>query len=169
LALALAGALSVSAAVATTMAQLNLKQIAKAAPVAVVGKVISASTINTDAGFVTVSKVKLDDVIWGTNADTVEVAVSGGSQVIGRYRVGTSDAGAPLLASNKEVVLMLTPDATTGKFAIVGFNQGVFPVVNTAEGKAVMLPGVNKLMPLNAAMSAIREARAADLGDGLHR
>ena len=165
LALALAGVLSMSAAVATTVGKkMDLSELSKAAPVAIVGKVVGSRTAKTEAGVVTIATVAVVNSLWGTNATTVDVQVPGGSEKRGKFALNITYPGAPVLLSGQKAMLLLAPAGNTSNFAVVGFNQGVFPVVNDA----VMLPGAAKTVSLAAAMSEVRAARAKpESNDGL--
>jgi hypothetical protein len=158
LALALAGAFSISAAVATTLNSMDMSKLAKAAEVAVVGEVVSARTVKTDDGIFTISKLKVDASIWGSAKDaTLEVSTPGGSLTSGRYRVAQVAADQPLFTAGKAVILLLARDSTSGMYNIVGFNQGAFQVVDGS----VMLPGHSSKLSVSAAMSEINAARLA--------
>jgi hypothetical protein len=158
LALALAGALSVSAAVATTLKQLTMNEVAQEASVAVVGKVVASRS----AGMNTIATVEVETSIWGTDAARIDVEVPGGSKRNGKYIVGITVADAPMLFKGDRALLMLTRARGSDNFKIVGFNQGMLRVLPTAEGDAVMLPGAGKLTSLNSAMNEIREAQNAE-------
>jgi hypothetical protein len=157
LALALAGALSMSAAVATTVGKkMDLSELTKSAPVAIVGKIVASRTAKTDAGVITITTVAVENSLWGTDATTVEVEVPGGSETRGKFKLNFSYPGAPVLLNGRKAMFLLTPASDSKNFSVVGFNQGVFAVVNDA----VMLPGASRTMPLSAAMSEVRAARA---------
>jgi hypothetical protein len=156
LALALASAVSISAAVATTLDKMDLSELTKKAPVAVVGTVTASRTAQTAAGVVTIATVSVANSIWGTSAATLDVEIPGGAISKSKYRVAEVNAGAPALLSGQKALLLLTPVSGSGNFQIVGYNQGMFAVVNDA----VMLPNASRAMPLAAAMSEIRAARA---------
>jgi hypothetical protein len=166
LALALAGAMSISAAFATTLQEMSLKDMARQADVAIVGKVIAARTVKTDAGFETITTFSVIENGWGADkASTLEVSTPGGSTQIGRFKVGQINAGAFLPIKDAVSVLLLANGSQSGKYVIVGFNQGNFQVVKTATGSAVMLPKASKLMPLAQAMANIKQARLAPASD----
>ena len=158
LALALAGALSMSAAVATTVGKkMDLSELSKAAPVAVVGKVVGSRTVKTKTGVVTIATVAVSNSLWGNTSPTVDVQLPGGTEKRGKYSVNVTYPGVPMLLGGQKAMLLLTPAAANNaNFSVVGFNQGIFPVVN----EAVMLPGAAKAMPIAAAMSEVRAARA---------
>jgi hypothetical protein len=165
LALALAGALSISAAFATSLQEMSLREMAAQADVAIVGKVTAARTVKTDAGFQTITTFSVIENGWGADRATVEVITPGGSTQIGKFKVGQVNAGAFLPVKDAVSVLLLANDSESGKYVIVGFNQGNFQVATTASGPAVMLPKAGKLMPLAQAMADIKQARLAPASD----
>jgi hypothetical protein len=169
LALALAGAVSFSAAFATTLTEMNLEQMAAQAEVAIVGEVTATRTVQTDNGIATVTTVAVKSDLWGADSATVEVVTPGGSFQSGRYRLGDNTPNTALLAKGRASVLLLKTDSESGKLVIVGFNQGNLQIVKTAQGEQVMLPGAEKLMPLNAAMAEIKRAKVAPANSALAR
>ncbi len=169
LALAVAGALSISAAVATTLERMSMQEMAAAASVAVVGEVTAARTARTDAGLVTISTITVIDTMWGNSAATLEVTVPGGSTVSGRIRVGEGHAGAPVLLGRQKALFLLSR-GEDNSLSIVGFSQGMLPIKQTAEGQMLLLPGASKPMALAAAMKQISASKAAPANsDGLQR
>jgi hypothetical protein len=159
LALALASALSISAAVATTLGnKLSMSEVAQKASVAIVGKVVASRS----AGMNTIATVEVETSVWGTDAARIDVEVPGGTQRNGKYIVGRTVADAPMLFKGDRALLLLTRASGSDNFKIVGFNQGMLRVLPTTEGDAVMLPGAGKLTSLNSAMNEIREARNAE-------
>jgi hypothetical protein len=169
LALALAGALSFSAAMATTLPKMELADIAKAAQVAVVAKVTSASTIETSDGAATMIRLEVEQGIWGADQGaTLEVLTPGGTIQRGRYKItdGPADLALPIL--DQRSVYMLQFDSKSGKYLVVGGNQGQLQIAKNQQGvDSVLLPGA-LLMPIESAMGAIKDARLAP-SDGLAR
>jgi hypothetical protein len=135
---ALAGALCVSAAMATSLQRMSLDELAAEASVAVVGAVTASRSVQTADGAYTVS------------------AVAGA-----KFRVGENVAGAALLVAGKPVLLLLSRDEATGELAIVGFDQGKMDVVDTAEGAIVMMPGSKTGTLLGDAVAKLRAMHAA--------
>jgi hypothetical protein len=167
LALALAGAISFSAA-ATTLEEMNVQALAANAPVAIVGKVTATRTIKTDAGIATITTYAVDSAnkLWGAEGlSTIDVITEGGSFTAGKgIRVAEVSPGQLLPAKDQTFVLFLAPDTDSGAFRIVGFNQGSLLV----KGNNVILPQ-SGLMTLDAAMAAIKSAKLAPATDGVAR
>jgi len=55
--------------------------------------------------------------------------------------IGMSVAGSPVFLEGESYVLFLDP-RPDGKFRVVGFSQGCYPVVTGAGGKARVMPGM---------------------------
>jgi hypothetical protein len=166
--LALAGALAVGAASATTLDEQQLGEMAAQAEVAILGKVTGSRTAQTDAGVVTITKVEVLDSLWGAaKGSTLEVTTLGGSVKTAKYPVGRNFPGEVQLFKNSRSVLLLDA-GSNGKYTIVGFNQGQMQVVSTPQGDAVTVPG-RQLMPLQAAMAQIKNARVAPAKNELAR
>lgn len=170
LALALASAVSISAAYATSLEYKTLGAMAAQADVAIVGQVTAARTVKTDDGLATITTFAVKQNGWGADRfQTVEVITPGGSAQNGKYKVSETVAGTLMPVKDSMSVLLLASDSTSGKYTIVGFDQGNFQVVKTATGLAVMLPKANKLMPLDQAMAVIKQARLAPAQDSVAR
>ena len=172
LALAVAGAFSISAALATTLKEMTLTELSRAASVAVVGEITASRAAQTENGLVTVSTVRVEKSMWGTNASTIQIEVMGGSEKRGKFNLGTTVAGSPILVRNQKAVFLLDRANTSDNFTLVGFNQGLLPVRETSLGAAVTLPGTGKEVSLAAAMNEINEAKASSTkksADGIQR
>jgi hypothetical protein len=169
LALALAGAISFSAALATTMTEMNLEQMAAEAEVAIVGEVTATRTMQTDSGIATVTTFTVKSDAWETAGPTIEVVTPGGSFQSGRYQLGEGSPNGVLFTKNQVRLLLLKSDSESGKFVIVGVTQGNLQVVNTAQGDKVALPGNDQLMPLDAAMAEITRAKVAPANSAVAR
>lgn len=160
LALALASTFSFSPAPATTLHQLSLSDITQRAAVAVVGEVTATRSAMMADGPYTLMTIDVEQPWWGTEATTLIVAVPGGSHANAKVRVGTVMAGAAVVFKGERAVFMLTPDPLHGGYGVVGFTQGLMPLLRTAQGDAVVLPGAARTTMLPAAARSIREMRA---------
>jgi hypothetical protein len=159
-AITLGGLLATAAAQATTYATLSLEELTAQAPVAVLAEVTSAPDTVTGDGSYRLATVTVQTALWGTNADTLQVALPGGRQSFGKLSVVSVMPGAPELFVGSRVVLLLKPHSTGAGLEVVGFNQGVFTV---SPSGAVMLPGATAPLSLQQAMQTIREVRTAPL------
>jgi hypothetical protein len=157
LALALAGAISFSAAMATTNPKMTVDEMADAAEVAVVAKVLGSRTAKTDNGVVTITLWQSVTDVWGmTPGLTFEVTTQGGSFNSGKFKLSEVSPGAPLVTKSGVALLLLDRDAS-GTLTIVGFNQGNLQVLKANQ---VVLPG-SGLMSLDAAMAELKSAKLA--------
>jgi len=169
LALALASAVSFSAAFATTLPQMSIEAMAADAEVAIVGKVAATRTIQTDNGIATVTTFTVQLNGWGADGTTVDVVTPGGSFKSTRFQLGENAPGAPLMTLGQESMLLLSRDSVSGELTIVGFNQGNLQIVKTAQGNKVSLPGTDQLMPLDSAMAELKRAKVAPTNSALAR
>jgi hypothetical protein len=169
LALALAGAVSFSAAFATTLTEMTLEQMTAEAEVAIVGKVTATRTVQTDNGIATVTTFTVESNAWGADGTTVDVVTPGGSFKSSRFQLGDGTPNTPFLAKDQRSVLLLSRDSVSGELTIVGFNQGNLQIVKTAQGNKVTLPGTDQLMPLDSAMAEIKRAKVAPTNSALAR
>lgn len=143
LALALAGALSFGAAMATTQKRMELPDMVNSAAVAVLGEVASSKVAETPNGTVTLTEVRVIEDLWGAKgSDSLTVATMGGSKKIGKLQVGINVPGSPKLFSGQRVLLFLNKDnASAAAYSIVGFDQGMINVASSAKGSQLKLPG----------------------------
>ena len=155
LAIALAGALSASAAVATTLQRLDLDTMVGNSSVAVIGEVAATQDVVMDGGAYTVATINVSEALWGSTDATLTVNVPGGSEQRGRFLLGTVVPGAPMLVAGMKFVLLLEADDAHGGYRIVGFNQGLIPV---APDQTVSLGGEKGVSATSAARD-LRERR----------
>lgn len=156
-ALTIAGLLA-GAASATTLQHMTLEQIATQAPVAIVAEVAAQPAVTTSDGRHELATVKVTHVMWGTDQAELQVMVPARALQVGMLRVANVVPGAPMLFAGSEVMLFLAPDAASGGFTVLGFNQGVLTVT---AGQQVVLPGDSAATPLAEAMTRIRQMRLA--------
>jgi hypothetical protein len=119
----------------TIVAPLDLVQLVQHASLVVVGRVVDVTAVRVEGRF-TDSLVSLDpaEVLKGHADGTVVFRVAGGE--IGRYR--TIVVGAPVLRAGDEVVVFLAGDAPQVPH-VVGFSQGVLPIMRDDLGRALLL------------------------------
>jgi len=116
----------------------------------------------------TLTTVAVQESLWGTQQASLTVATPGGAQANSKFRVGTVMAGLPVMLQGQRAVFLLAPDRAHGGYAIVGFGQGMLPLLKTSQGDAVMLPGAEQATELAAASRRIRDLRTRG-GDQLAR
>ncbi len=120
---------------ATIVVSLDLVQLVQGADSIVAGRVVGVSAAPV-AGRFTDSLVTLEPaaVLKGNAQGTVVFRVPGGD--VGRYR--TIVVGAPVLRVGDEVVVFLAGSAPQIPH-VVGFNQGVLPIMRDDRGRALLL------------------------------
>jgi hypothetical protein len=171
LALLTCGLLSAASApaLATTLLRMSFEDMAVDSAVVVVAEAAGTRVEQTENGVYTVTTFNVEDSVAGDAGATVDVAVPGG--------VFTSPSGimlresypdAPAFAIGSEQFLFLGA-GSEGAYQVVGFSQGALNVVETAQGKAVRIPGENRLVGLEEAKSRARAAKANGQGRGLDK
>jgi hypothetical protein len=132
---ALVVAVGTRPALATIVAALDLAQLVERADRVVHGLVISVSAVRMEGRY-TESVVTIAPVAVMKGAPDSEIAfrVPGGE--IGRFR--TFVVGAPTFRAGDEVVVFLA-GAPPYLPHLVGFSQGVLPVVRDDTGRAVLI------------------------------
>jgi hypothetical protein len=117
-------------AMATTVAQMTLRDMVSMAPSIVVGTVESSSSRwNEDHSLiVTDVRIQVTDVIKGQNVGQVVITQPGGR--VGKLRVDVD--GAVAYRSGQETVLFLAPDAR-GHQQVLGVFRGRFDVATNAQ------------------------------------
>jgi hypothetical protein len=124
---------AVPVALATTVAELPLKDLVSMAPSIVVGVVESSSSRwNEDHSLiVTDVRIRVTDVLKGRNAGEIVITQPGGH--VGKVRVDVD--GAVAYRPGQETVLFLAPDAR-GHQQVLGVFRGRFDVAtDTHTGK----------------------------------
>jgi len=115
-------------AVAATLQQLSLDQMAQSATAIVRARVTSSSASFTGSTIYTHYKLQISET-WKGSPGT-EVMIPGG--VANGYR--QSFPGMPALQTGGEYVLFLWKSSTTGITHLVGLSQGIFNVTQQADG-----------------------------------
>lgn len=167
----LAGAVAIGAgltASATSLVRLDLDAMVDQSATVVVGSAVSQRSEQTENGLYTMTTFSVSDAVVGNSGSTVTVATPGGIRVNGKFKFAETWPGAPQFARGQEVLMFLTADDGVGP-QVVGFSQGVLQVMDTAEGKAVRMPGENgEVVSLAVAKNRIRDAHTArGMGNGV--
>lgn len=125
-----------SAALAATVAPMDLRALTQRADVVVVARCTGVTTaldaLTHRPG--TFATFAIDEVVkGGVLASEVRVAIPGG-EVDGRV---LTIAGAPSFTAGRSAVLFLTAPRADGARGVMGFDQGSFEVESRAGGPAV--------------------------------
>jgi hypothetical protein len=124
---------------ATTARKLSNEAMTTEATAIVAGRCTSVQTIWSGRVLLTMATIAVSDRLKGDLGETVIVALPGGIDANRRFPVSMLYPGAPQIATGEDVFLFLTPNASVnGSFAVVGFSQGKFSIVDDERGgKAV--------------------------------
>ncbi len=139
LALCALAALLAGAATATTVEPMSGTELTDAAELIVVGRCTDATTQWIDRALVTFVTIEVDDTWKGESTRQVTIAVPGGVDPEREIPIAVTFPGAPELLPGDELLLFLDPVAAlAGTYSVVGFFQGLFPVQQDAEGRALV-------------------------------
>jgi hypothetical protein len=119
---------------ATTVRRLANEDLAREAELIVVGRVAGSQARWVEGNLLTFATVTVAETLKGSAGETITVAVPGGIDSNRRFPVSVTYPGAPRLQALEEVVLFLVGDEDASAYAIAGFSQGKFSVVEDAEG-----------------------------------
>ncbi|MEE2692687.1 MAG: hypothetical protein VX640_14220 [Pseudomonadota bacterium] len=147
---------------ATSLRKLSFEEMVADSAVIVQGVVDSSVSKQTEGGVFTTTKVYVSDAIVGNVGSVVEVVAPGGVFTSGKFKLAETYPGAPRFISGGEVVLFLESMPAQKGYEVVGFSQGVMPVEETAQGKAVRsLNAPGGKMAVSDLKSRILEIRAS--------
>lgn len=125
-------------AAATTARHLSDEALVAEADLIVVGDTLSVATTWVDRDLVTVATVRVQDSLKGGVGDTVQVVLPGGVDTSGPVPVAVTWPGAPTLIQGEQAVLFLNDyQPIDGSFAVSGWSQGKFTVVDGEQGPRV--------------------------------
>jgi hypothetical protein len=145
---------------ATIVVALDLVQLVQGADTVVAGRVVGVSPVRVEGRF-TDSLITLEPgmVLKGDAQSAVVFRVPGGD--VGRYR--TIVVGAPVLRAGDDVVVFLAGSAPQIPH-VVGFNQGVLPIMRDDLGRALLLaPAVASRAGASRTTAGRGEARVMTL------
>lgn len=127
---------------ATTLVPAGIVQLAREAPLIVLGTVDRVEPVRSLTNGRVQRRVVIatERVAKGTARDEISVVVPGGT--LGRYR--TVFTGSPEFVAGEQVVLFLARRAD-GEWRILGLSQGVFRVAGLAAGRVVIPPPVVRI------------------------
>jgi hypothetical protein len=142
----LAAALAVPGLWATTAVEHSENDLIQVAEVIVVGRVVGQASQWIDRDLVTVVNVEVSEVLKGSVGSTVSVVVPGGVDTNRPVPVAMTYPAAPELMGNENVLLFLTAEGRLADgYGIVGFSQGKFTVVESAQGEKIATQNLSQL------------------------
>lgn len=119
---------------ATTLQPLSSEDLAREAEQIVIGRCLDAQSQWFGGALVTLVTVEIDESLKGDATHQITLAVPGGVDNRGEVPLSVTYAGAPVIGVGDEMLLFLrglAGDVST--FKIVGFSQGLFPVVRDSD------------------------------------
>ena len=156
--------LGVSIAGATTIQEMNIRDMVTMAPSIVVGTVESStSRWNDDRSLiVTDVRVRVVDVLKGPSLSELVITQPGGR--VGKLRVDVD--GASAYPIGEEAVLFVAPDAK-GQHQVLGLSRGRFDIVTDARSGKKSVHGLkaSDVQALQAAKPGLTEEPAQAVSD----
>jgi hypothetical protein len=131
----------VSDYVAESKENVAIKEMALQSDVIVSGRSLGSESRWIEDGriLVTVATVAVDEAIKGEVGSTVTVVLPGGVDSNRSIPVAMTYAGAPNISAEEEVFLFLTKeDSVTGGYAVTGFSEGKYSIVEDEEGNKLV-------------------------------
>lgn len=170
--LALLGVLATDVS-ATTVRRLTDEALTEQAETIVIGRAVERQARWVDRDLVTFVTIQVTETLKGTVAPTVTVAVPGGIDARGKFKVAVTYPGAPTIGPDEEVVLFLVEgQEISGAYAVAGFSQGKYSVLEGPSGEKEVtrdLTGVTVADPGGVTRGTQTRRRLADLRDDIRR
>ena len=138
------GLLSAGTAQATTLTAISLDEMSASADAVILGKVSNQEAVRIGNAINTVVTFDVMDSVVGNPGSSVSVLVPGGSIESAGFRIGETNASAPVFIPGGDAVLFLTDSDSEGYRQIVGYSQGRLSI---NEGM-VRVPELNSSMTL---------------------
>jgi len=147
---------------ATTLEQLTFEDMIANANACVMAKALDSAFETRDGQVVTVTTFKVLKTAFGSTEETIKLVTAGGEKKLGRLKTSEVLAGAPRFFAQKENLMLITSNGNKNEYKIVGFNQGLFPVVTDPNGLAsvVLPPSVGGNTSIDNALEVISTERA---------
>jgi len=101
---------------------------------------------------VTLANIAVSDAIKGTPASTITVTLPGGIDSNRKHPIAMNYPGAPAIQPQENVVLFLMPaDSPANTYAVMGYAQGKFSIVNNEAGEPMVSRDSSKMRVSRAA------------------
>lgn len=149
---------------ATTLIKMELDDMIQAASACVVGEAVGVEYVEDETGVATLTTFRVTDTAFGNIDQTFTLRTAGGKRQNTKISTTEVVAGTPLFFENSQSMLFLSENSGTGDYSIVGFSQGIFPVIDSV----VTLPesGAENIS-VDDAVDLMSERRNAGLTLGL--
>ncbi|NNU17221.1 hypothetical protein HK107_12890 [Parvularcula sp. ZS-1/3] len=148
---------ALASASATTLEKLTFKEAVKAAESAVVARALSSSVVSEEGQTYTETTFEITSAAFGEPGSTVTLRFPGGQLSGTLVPMGEVSAGSPTFFEGSESLLLI--DETDDGSAVVGFNQGIYPVLG--NGMVALPREQGGMMSVSDAFTVINEARTA--------
>ena len=131
----------------TTLAvALSLEEMVSQSDVIAIGSCTDIRSIWVDGTLVTLATVAVSETLKGAEAGTLTVVLPGGADANRKFPVAVSYPGAPRLEPGENAFLFLAADSQVGGgYAVAGFAQGKFSIVNDESGEPVVTRDLTKV------------------------
>lgn len=130
----------------STLRQLSLDDMIRQSTTIIRGSVQPANTMLHGSMIFTHYMVQVTETYKGTAASQIDIGVPGGALTGAVQRF----AGAPALSPGQDYVLFLWT-SKTGLTQVIGLSQGLFSVISTSGGPAMVVRAAATERMLNAA------------------
>lgn len=138
----------IDASSASLAADLSIRDMALQSELIVAGRCVETHSawIENNRVLVTLATVQVDETLKGGAASTITVVLPGGIDSNRRIPVAMTYAGAPTIAPEENVFLFLTgEESIAGGYAVMGFAQGKFSVVEDEDGQKLVSRDLTKV------------------------
>jgi hypothetical protein len=131
---------------ATTAVERTEGDLIREASVIVTGRCVSLQPTWIDRDLVTLATIEVTETLKGNPVSQVTVVLPGGIDTNRPVPVAMTFPAAPEIFMAENVLLFLTAeDRVVNGFAVAGFSQGKFTVVEDAQGKSVATQNLSSL------------------------
>jgi len=142
----LVAALAVPAVWATTAVERTEGDLIQEAVVIVTGRCVGLKPTWIDRDLVTLATIEVTETLKGNPVSQVTVVLPGGIDTNRPVPVAMTFPAAPEIFMAENVLLFLTAeDRVQNGYAVAGFSQGKFTVVEDAQGKSVATQNLSSL------------------------
>lgn len=122
---------------ATTAVEMSTLDMAQEASLIVSGHVTNVQSTWVGRDLVTLTTIAVSEVLKGQAGSEITVVVPGGVDTNRPIPIAMSVPAAPQFQTSEDtLVFLVNEDELPNTYAIVGFSQGKFSLVDTPEGKA---------------------------------
>lgn len=126
--LAVASIAMASYAGASKITAPSLDKIVHQADACVTAQVVSAKSLMSDAGVITLTKLKVQSVVFGEVGNTVVIRTPGGQLPHTKVPMSESSSNTVSFFSGQRVILLMNKVNNSEFFTIAGYNQGIIDI-----------------------------------------